>query len=172
MDPGSAPSFRTKTGTCVIHADRLVLERSGPRGALANALFGHSVLRGQIFYGVMVVLLAMLAVLDAIQGDAAQAGLFLVLAVFLVRGILKSRGLSATPVIVRAAITRIEARPPMAPVTRGHFIVHFTENGRALRRLLILPGVLDGGAAEYARAIDLLRQEGLPFAEPPGETHR
>ena len=36
MDATTERSFRTKTGACVVHDDRLVLERSGKRGALAN----------------------------------------------------------------------------------------------------------------------------------------
>ena len=81
------------------------------------------------------------------------------------RGISRSRGLSAAPVLVRSEITRIEARAPSPPFTRGHFIVHFTQQGQALRRLVILPGTLEGGSAEYARAVELLRREGLPLQE-------
>ena len=154
-------SFRTKTGRCELHDDRLVLERSGARGALAGAIFGSSVIRARVFYGVLVVVLVLLAGIDLIQGEPGQAAIFLLLAVFLGRGILKTRGLSATPVVMRAAIKRIEGRPPVAPVTRGYFIVHFEENGQALRRVVLLPGVLDGGGAEYTRAVELFRREGL-----------
>lgn len=157
-------SFRTKTGRCVIHPDRLELERSGPRGALAGAIFGASVTRARIFYGVLVIVLLGLTVIDLLERELGQAIMFAIVAAFLARGIVKSRGLSAAPVLQRAAITRIEAKPPVPPMARGHFIVHFTENGQPLRRLVILPGTLEGGSAEYSRALELLKSEGLPVA--------
>jgi hypothetical protein len=113
---------------------------------------------------VFVLLLLAMAVIDSARREFLQAGFFAVCALLLVRGLLKSRGLSATPVLLRAAITRIEAHAPVAPVTRAHFIVHFTQDGQALRRFVILPGTLEGGTSEYARALELLKREGLPLS--------
>ncbi len=98
------------------------------------------------------------------RDQVAGAIVFGALALVLFRNILKTRGLSATPVLLRAAITRIEAHAPVAPVARAHFVVHFEENGHTLKRLVILPGVLEGGAEEFARALELLRNEGLPIS--------
>jgi hypothetical protein len=44
-------SFRTKTGTCTITADQIILLRAGGRGRLAQFLFGSSITRAIVLYG-------------------------------------------------------------------------------------------------------------------------
>jgi hypothetical protein len=154
-------SFRTKTGRCVVYDDRLELERLGARGRLASALVGSSVNRILVIYGMVALGFAVVGVRGALQGEYALAVSFGFAAAYFVRGIVRSRGLSATNVLVRSAISRIELHEPKPPVARGHFIVHFTENGQKLRRIILLPGVAEGGSTEYAAAVALLRHEGF-----------
>jgi hypothetical protein len=161
MTATDARSFRTKTGRCVVYDDRIELEREGARGALASAVVGTSVQRILAIYGIAALGFAFCSLRGALQGDYVTAGLFGLLSAYLVRGIVRSRGLSATNRLIRRDISRIEAHPPKPPVARGHFVVHFVENGRALRRMVILPGVAQGGNAEYDLAVALLRAEGF-----------
>jgi hypothetical protein len=153
-------SFRTKTGRCVVHDDRIELERSGARGALASTLVGTSVNRILVVYGVVALGFAVVGVRGALQGEYALAVSFGFAAAYFVRGIVRSRGLSTANVLVRSAISRIELHAPKPPVARGHFIVHFIDKGQRLRRLILLPGVAEGGT-EYASAVALLRSEGF-----------
>ncbi len=64
-------------------------------------------------------------------------------------------------VLDRKSITRVEAHPPITGVTRGYFWVHYREDGREKRRIIILPGIFGGGGKEYERARLLLESEGL-----------
>lgn len=161
MTTTEARSFRTKTGRCVVYDDRIELVREGARGALASAVVGKSVQRILAIYGIAALGFAFASVRGAVQGDYVTASLFGFVSAYLVRGIVRSRGLSATNRLVRSDISRIEAHPPKPPVARGHFVVHFVENGRALRRMVFLPGVAEGGTAEYDSAVALLRNEGF-----------
>lgn len=142
-EPVPAKSFRTKTGLCVIHPDRIELERADPRGALATALFGNSLTRVRGSYAALLVVLLVVIGLDVLRRRYELAFLTGLLVLFLARGLCKSRGLSASPVVQRAAITVIEAKAPRPPLTRGHFIIQFSENGQSLRRVVILPGMLE-----------------------------
>jgi len=161
MSTHEGRSFRTKTGRCVVHDDRIELERTGARGALASTLVGTSVNRILVVYGMVALGFAVVGVRGALQGEYALAVSFGFAAAYFARGIVRSRGLSAANVLVRSAISRIELHDPKPPVARGHFIVHFTDNGQKLRRIILLPGVAEGGSTEYVSAVALLRREGF-----------
>ena len=155
------PTFRTKTGVCTIAPDRLVLSRIGKRGALAEMLVGRSVRRVLWIYSLVAIALAYLAVNSFRNGDTAVAlGLALISAV-LIRGVLRSKNVSAVSEILIATVRDVEAHPPRAPLVRGYFVVTFEHLAGTSRRLIILPGTLSGGAAEYERATTLLRAAGM-----------
>lgn len=154
-------TFRTKTGTCTIAGDRILLERRGARGRVARALFGSSIRRARALYLLLAGGLAVAAVL-AFRAESTGSGSFLtVFAISLAGNVVMSRGLSASADISRADVLRVDAFPPRPPLTRGRFVVHFREDGKDRRRLILLPGSLSGGGAEYERAVALLRGEGL-----------
>jgi hypothetical protein len=153
--------FRTKTGTCIISADRLVLQREGARGAAAEVLVGGSVGRVLVIYVIVAVVLGVLGVKGLLEGDVTMGGVLCGFALYLTVGVLRSRGLSATPEIPLASIERIEACAPRPPLTRGYFVVHFRENGVPRKRLVMLPGSLSGGAQEFDRAQRVLERAGL-----------
>jgi len=153
--------FRTKTGTCTITEDRIVLAREGLRGVAAHGLVGSSVSRPLIVYSALAAFLAFGGVKLILQNQAVEGTLLCVGSLLLARAVFHSRGLSATPEIPLASVQRVEAKRPRPPLTRGHFVVHFTEVGQPRRRLIILPGSLSGGAAEFARASGVLTECGL-----------
>lgn len=124
----AATTFRTKTGTCSLDGGRILLDRSGARGAVAKAVVG---------------------------------AFNLAVALFLIHIVWRSRGLSAASDISFAAVTSIESHAPVPPLTRGYFVVQFEDGEKALRRMIILPGVAEGGSAEYAKAVEALRQAGI-----------
>jgi hypothetical protein len=153
--------FRTKTGTCIITAERLVLEREGVAGTAAGALVGGSVNRILVIYVVLTVVLAVLGLKHLLEGDVTMGGVLCGFALYLTVGVLRSRGLSATPEIRLSSIERIEPCKPRPPLTRGYFVVHFRENGVPRRRLVLLPGSLSGGGREFEHARRVLERAGL-----------
>ncbi len=161
MTQAEPPVFRTKTGTCTITGDHIVLARSGLRGAAAQGLIGSSVTRPLIVYGALVALLAVGGVQLLLEQQPVAGALLCVASLLLARAVFRSRGLSATPEIPRASVHRVEAIRPRPPVTRGYFVVHFTEAGRQQKRLIILPGSMGGGTAEFEHACGVLRECGL-----------
>jgi hypothetical protein len=159
MSPAEPRVFRTKTGTCTITADRIVLGREGLRGVAAQAWVGESsVGRPLMVYGALAALLALYGLRLVTQHQLAVGALLCIVALLLARAIVQSRGLSATPEIPRASIQRIEANRPRPLLTRGYFVVHFTEASQARKRLIILPGSLSGGKAEFEYACAVLKQ--------------
>jgi len=97
------------------------------------------------------------------RGRVAVAGALLCMAsLLLARAVFRSRGLPATPEIPRASVQRVEAIRLRPPVTRGYFVVHFTEGGQPRKRLVILPGSMSRGTAEFNHACGVLGTCGLP----------
>jgi hypothetical protein len=79
---------------------------------------------------------------------------------------LKSQRFSRRSRIPLESIERLEARAPRPLATRGHFIVHFLEEGEQRERLIILPGSMGGGTTDWDKANAVLRQAGLLSDDP------
>ena len=83
--------FRTKTGYCHILPDKIVLTRDGIIGNLAKVTMGNNISRPLIIYGLFSILLIYYAFDSFKKEDNISAIFFVVIAVFLVYGILRSR---------------------------------------------------------------------------------
>ncbi len=162
MSENESLSFRTKTGTCEITPDQIILTRSGVRGQVARLIFGSSIQRAVMIYGVLALLALVFTVVAVVEGDMVGIILFGALALLCGLNAVDARRKSASPIIERKSIRRVQAHPPHAPVTRGYFNVEFEEQGVTRQRLIILPGSLEDGNAEFQRALEILRQAGLP----------
>ncbi len=154
-------SFRTKTGTCIVTEDRIVLTREGMRGAAAQAVIGRAVVRPLIIYGVLAAILAFNGIRSILDEQVVMGGLLCLGSLFLVQGVVRSRGLSAVPEVPLSSVQRVEPRPPRPPLTRGYFVVHFLENDRPRKRLIILPGSLSSSSREFAKAVRVFEASGL-----------
>lgn len=63
--------------------------------------------------------------------------------------------------IAREDIIRVEAYRPVSGATRGYFWIHYLEGSDPKKRIVILPGVLSGGGAEFEKAVECLASAGL-----------
>jgi len=70
-------------------------------------------------------------------------------------------GSSAPNQIARKDVIRVEPHPPVSGATRGYFWIHYLEGGEPRKRIVILPGVMSGGGAEFEKAKEILASEGL-----------
>jgi len=157
--PGN--QFRTKTGTCVITSEQILLERNGVRGMAASAIFGSSITRGLILYSVLAAVGLVIGVASFFTQDYFGAILFCGLGLVFGWNVWSSRHNSAASVIDRKAIRNIEAHPPRVPITRGYFVVHFDDKGVTRQRLIMLPGSMSNGSEEFERALCVMREVGL-----------
>jgi hypothetical protein len=158
----SEKKFRTKTGYCHILADKIVLTRDGIAGNLAKATVGNSISRILIIYGLISFGLMYFAIDNFNKHDNFIAVLFLLIAVYLIYGIINSLNNSATPVIKRQSIQQIKFIKGIAGLTRARFVVLFTDdNGKNKKRLIMLPGSLTGGQTETDIAYNLMIEEKL-----------
>jgi len=158
-------SFQTKSGTCSITDEDIVLVRTGIRGAIGNILFGHSIMRIRIILGgasIYFLATALYPLLATNKKPDVLLFLFLLLLAFVFfRALLRTRGLSVNPILKRSAITEITCFPPVSGFRRGAFIVHFKENGEPVHRYIIMPGLAQNGAAIWARANEIMKAENL-----------
>jgi len=161
MSETSEYSFRTKTGTCTITPDQIILTREGPRGAAAERFIGSSVRRALLIYALLGVGVLSLGLRYFYIGPAAAGVIPVLIGVYLLWNVITSRNCSAVPIINRTAIRTVEAHPPRPPITRGYFAVLFSENGKESKRLIMLPGSMHGGRAEYKHAAATMRASGL-----------
>lgn len=154
-------SFRTKTGTCTITENQIILTREGLRGGLAKVMFGVSVDRVLIMYVLIGIILLVSAFMSFVGGSNGMGVFTSVVGVIFLWNAITARNNSASPVIERSTIQSVEAHLPRPPFTRGYFAVQFDDNGKLKKRLIILPGSMQGGSEEFNRAKDLLMQVGL-----------
>ena len=158
-------AFRTKTGTCTITDDQIVIERSGVRGSLSNAMIGQSISRILVVYGLLSLVCFAMSYMSIRSGDFVTGVFTCLVGLWLARAVYASRHNSATPIIERSTIRKIEPHAPRPPATRGYFVVHFEEGGNLRKRMIMLPGSLEGGQAEYIHAINVLNEAGLIKSE-------
>lgn len=162
-EQNSSDLFRTKTGTCRIVDGHLLLDRVGVRGEAADLLVGRSSVARILALYSLVALASIgggIAYL-VLMGDVLSGAGLIALGGFFAVQVYRSRNNSVADDIPLACIQRVEAKRPLPPATRGHFIVHFEEAGAKRKRLIILPGALEGGSEEYARALIVLERAGL-----------
>ena len=63
--------------------------------------------------------------------------------------------------IEKEKIIFIEPHPPIQPIIRGYFWIHYRENGQPRKRIIILPGFGAGGKKEFEKAKSIFESEGL-----------
>jgi hypothetical protein len=158
-------AFRTKTGTCTITDDQIIIARSGVRGSLSNAMIGQSISRALVLYGLLSLGCFATSYVSIRSGDFVTGAFTCLVGLWLARGVYASRHNTAVPIIERSTIRKIEPHAPRPPATRGYFVVHFEQGGNVRKRMIMLPGSLEGGQAEYAHAINVLREAGLITSE-------
>jgi hypothetical protein len=154
-------TFRTKTGSCVITPDKILLTRENVRGAMSQHIFGNSIGRALLIYGLFGLSALALGVWSFTNRNYSEATILCLIGTLLLYSVVASRNNSAAPAIDRSAIHSINAHSPHPPATRGYFTVIFEENGKIRKRLILLPGSLENGREEYARAESIMRASGL-----------
>lgn len=157
-----ANSFRTKTGYCHVLKDKIILTREGVLGDIAQTVHGNRINRILIVYGLLSLFMISLAIFGFMAGEIQQALFFLVLSLFLIYIILISRKNSVTPIIGRSSIQKVIYKKAAPGATRAHFIIHFDNgDGKMRKRLILLPGSINGGAAEAVKAVEIFEAENL-----------
>lgn len=155
-------TFKTKTGYCHVLPDKIVLTRDGLIGTVSATAVGNHISRILIIYGVMVLVLSYSAFQSYQQGHTVQSVILALLAIYLIYGIFISINNSATPVIERKSIRKIQFKKAIPGLTRSRFEVLFeNESGKLKKRLILLPGSLTGGPDETEKAISILKSESL-----------
>lgn len=160
MDKETCRVFKTKTGTCEVTRERLVLTRSGLTGNAARGLIGNSKIRVLVLYGIVGISALVYAVIMILSENYGQAALFGLIGVYLGYNVFASLNNSATPEIERSEVENIVIHPPRPPLTRAYFVVHFLRDGKSKKRLILLPGSMSGGSNEYENALTILRDAG------------
>jgi len=158
-------TFRTKTGICTITDDQIAISRTGARGTLSNFLVGQSISRVLVVYGLLSLICFATSYMSIRSGDFVTGTFTCLVGLWMARAVYASRHNSAVPIIERSTIRKIEQHAPRPPATRGYFVVHFEEGGNLRKRMIMLPGSLEGGQAEYAHAISVLSEAGLIKSE-------
>lgn len=152
--------FKTKTGTCQVTREKLVLTRSGLTGNAARGLFGNSITRALVLYGTVGFAALVYAVIMILSENYGQAVLFGLIGVYFAYNVFASFKNSATPEIERSEVKNIVIHSPRPPLTRAYFVVHFVRDGKSKKRLIVLPGSMSDGNIEYENALSILQNEG------------
>ena len=164
MDADEPSVFRTKTGTCTVTSDRIVLVRQGVRGKLARILFGESVWRGLLVYCTIAGFLAAVGISFIRTGGAvriAHGVVFCVLAAALFLNVIMSRHCSGVSEVPTDTIEHVDVHPPRPPWIRGYFAVLFRRGKTLKKRLIMLPGSWDDGQVEFEKAVKIFEDQQL-----------
>lgn len=155
-------TFKTKTGFCHILPDRIVLTRDGVVGNVSKIAVGNSMLRILVIYGLLSFGLFYFAFTGFQNGEIVQPIIFGLLFLYLIFVIVKSINNSATPIIVRDKIRRVEFKRGIKGLTRPRFEILFeNEDGKIKKRLVMLPGSLNNNQDETEKALKIMIDEGL-----------
>jgi hypothetical protein len=159
MNDETEYTFKTKTGACVVSPDKLVLHREGTVGPVAKFMWGKSVFRGLVIYGILGLGALALGVTLLVNGHFVYGILVLITGAYLLWNVIASRNNSSAGLIERSTLRSVDVQPPNPPFTRGYFVIHFLQKGRERKRLVMLPG-LSGGDDEYPKALAAMRKTG------------
>lgn len=158
---GNTNTFRTKTGYCHVLADKIVLSRDGVIGNVAEITVGNKISQILIIYGIIAVVFIYMGIDSYQKQQIPQAILMSVFALYLLFNIINSRNHSAAPIIERNTIKEVKFKKGILGISRSRFEVLFEdENGKLKKRLILLPGAMDG-SSETDKALALFRSEQL-----------
>jgi hypothetical protein len=156
----SGKVFRTKSGFCHVLPNQIVLTRDGVIGSAAKVVVGTKINRILIVYGIMVLGLFVASYLSFQEGAVVEPLFLILLAAYLIFGIVNSLNNSATPIIERNSIRKLVLKKAIPGLTRSRFEVHFeNEKGNIKKRLILLPGSMLSGQNETLRAVNILKEE-------------
>lgn len=154
--------FRTKSGYCHILPDKIVLTRDGVVGNVSKVMVGNGIARILIIYALIATVLGYCGYVYLKNERYVSGGIFVLLAVLLVWSILSSLNNSGTPVIARDRIVKIGFIRGISGLTRSRFEVFFRHtNNRVKKRIILMPGSLNGEKEETEKALHLFREEKL-----------
>jgi hypothetical protein len=152
--------FRTKTGFCIINAERIILKREGIDGQIADRVYGHSISHALSIYSVTGIAAIAVGIWLLLDKNYFTGGFCCVVGVLFILNVIASRNNSAANIIERSTVISVKAHPPHPPFTRPYFIVNFLEDGKKRRRIIYLPGVMFGEKEEYRLASELMSKAG------------
>ena len=147
--------FKTKTGTCTIKEDQIVLSREGVSDKVAQNTHGNSIRRTLIAYTIAGLIFFVLGIIEILENDF-RGWIYLVTGGLLFYTAYASRMNSGANVIDRSSIQSVRIHKPRPPFSRGYFSVFFEQDGKTRKRLIMLPGSMNEGTEEYEQAVDLM----------------
>lgn len=154
--------FKTKSGFCHILPDKIIFSRDGIIGNISKITVGNNISRLLIIYSGISIYLIYQAYQYYLLSQIFSMILLILLAILLIYSIIVSLNYSATPIIYRDKIKSIIFKKANFGITRSRFEVTFeNEQGKFKKRLILLPGSLNQGEAETAKAVEILKREQL-----------
>jgi hypothetical protein len=155
-------TFKTKTGFCHVEKDNIILTRDGIIGNISKITTNNKISRILIIYSGLSFFLLYNASKAYKTGERMFSLYFVLLAIFLIYGILKSWNNSATPIIERNRIKDVKFINAKSGLTRSRFEILFEDtNGKLKKRLIMLPGSLSDGRIETDKALEIMKKEGF-----------
>lgn len=152
--------FKTKTGNCYVYDNRLEITRTGLIGILSKILVGDNIYRIMTINAVAALIFVMTGFNLFNHNEIGSSILSFAFAALCVFSIVKSKNISAAPIIYRHAIRDIEFKKAVSGATRAYFIIHFTDkNGKEKKRIIMLPGSMNNGAEETRVALEIMKSE-------------
>lgn len=156
--------FKTKTGYCHILPDKIILTRDGVIGNVSKVFFGNEITRMIIIYSAIAVFVLYFAVKAYQKGEMFSVIFRSSVAAYLIYKIKLSMNFSAASTIERNKIKEVKFIDAKYGATRSRFEVLFEdEKGKLKTRLILLPGSLDGGESETAKALEIMKSENITW---------
>ena len=152
--------FYTKTGYCIVTSQRIALKRDGVVGRAAQGIYGDSINRPLLIYTVLGLAAISYGIWSIVDHGNFIGGIFILIGAFFLWSVFLGRHNSGTNVIERSSVQFVEPHSPIPFLTRGYFVICFLENGKKLKRIIMLPGSLSGGNTEYKKALVILKEMG------------
>lgn len=154
--------FRTKSGFCHVLPDKIVLTRDGIVGNASKVLVGNGIARVLVIYTLISAFFVYLAYTYFSDGNYLSGAIFAVVAGLLLISVIASLNNSGTPVIERGRIVKIGFIRGVPGITRSRFEVFFRNaNNRTKKRMIMMPGSLNGEKEENEKALRIMKEEGL-----------
>jgi hypothetical protein len=154
--------FKTRTGFCHVMDDRIVLTDAGFFNRLADIVVQGEIKRTLALFLFLDILVFYFAYYNYLEGDIFWAGIFALIGLYIVHGIVKGFQLSVHPIIQRDRIREVELIKPIYCLSPpGVEITFLDDKGKRKKRAIFLAGTLKKHKAEVHQALKILREEGI-----------